>query len=208
MSWTGTRPAGAPPTCAPSIGPPEPDPILALRAGDPAPFEQFVRAHSRSLVALFRRRGASLARAEDLTQEVFLKLCESTHQYEPRERFQAFCFRVARNVWVDECRRIAVRSGAHPEPLRLHEAELAGATVEPHAALSLDEEQRGLESLLLALAPAHRRVFELVLIAGLTYSEIAAQLSIPVGTVKSRMFHAVRRLRRAWQERCRTEGVA
>ena len=59
-----------------------------------------------------------------------------------------------------------------------------------------------------ALPDAHRAVFELAVLGELGYAEIGALLGIPVGTVKSRMFHAVRRLRAAWAEAHGTEGAA
>ena len=64
------------------------------------PFEDFVRVHARTVVAFFRQQGASLARAEDLAQEVFLKLYQSAERYEAKERFAAYYFRLARNVWI------------------------------------------------------------------------------------------------------------
>ena len=181
------------------------DPLLALRAGDPAPFEDFVRTSTRGLVAFFHRRGVNLNRAEDLAQEVFLKLYRSAKRYRPRERFQAYCYRTARNLWIDECRRSADRA-----PWRDTRApvETAEVHLDPGGALLFAEEERRLHALLGALPPGQRRVFELALLFELTYPEIGVLLSIPVGTVKSRMFHAVRRLRRAWQERLEREGVA
>ena len=176
------------------------DPLLALRAGDPEPFEDFVRAWTRRLVAFFHRQGASLGRAEDLTQEVFLKLYQSAGRYQARERFPAYCYRTARNLWIDECRRASMREGLL--------ARSTGLQLDPWDALRLAEEERDLHALLGELPPGQRRVFELVLLFELSYAEIGAHLSIPVGTVKSRMFHAVRRLRDAWQAKLQREGVA
>ena len=78
---------------------------------------------------------------------------------------------------------------------------------DPSAPLIFQEEERSLRALLDELPVGQRRVFELALLAELDYGEIGALLSIPVGTVKSRMFHAVRKLRLAWERRAR-EGVA
>jgi RNA polymerase sigma-70 factor (ECF subfamily) len=188
---------------------PQRDPLVALRAGDPAPFEEFVRAWTRSLVAYFRQQGAGLGHAEDLTQEVFLKLFESAGRYQPRERLTAFCFRTARNLWIDQCRRASVRAGyalASDSPGA--PAEAIRVDHDPGAALLLEEEERRLCALLGVLPPGQRRVLELALLAELGYAEIAALLALPVGTVKSRMFHAVRRLRAAWQAQRLREGVA
>ncbi len=173
------------------------DPLTALREGDPVPFEEFVRGHARTLFAFFRHRGAVSARAEDLTQEVFLKLYQSAPRYRPEERFAAYCFRVARNVWIDDCRRSGSRvepeaSGTEPEG---DEEGLPAPFIDPLARLMVEEEAECLRTLLRELAEPQRAVFELAVLGELSYAEIGALLSIPVGTVKSRMFYALRRLR-------------
>jgi RNA polymerase sigma-70 factor (ECF subfamily) len=186
----------------------ERDPLVALRAGDPAPFEDFVRCWTRNLTAYFSRQGAALNRAEDLTQEVFLKLYQSAARYRPEERFQAYCFRTARNVWIDDCRRSAARAEGALARGELEPVESLGTRSDPGAGLVFEEEERSLRARIDALPAGQRRVFELALLAELSYAEIGALLAIPVGTVKSRMFHAVRRLRRSWNEQRQREGVA
>src|SRR5574341_475375 len=162
------------------------DPLLALQQGDPTPFEQFVRAHARTLIAFFRQRGAAHARAEDLAQEVFLKLHQSVRRYRPDERFASYCLRVAHNVWIDDCRRAGVRpdlaAGGADEPA----AEPAAPEIDPAAGLAGEEEDERLRHLLAALPATHRAVFELAVLGELGYAEIGALLGIPVGTVKSR----------------------
>lgn len=173
------------------------DPLLALQQGDPEPFESFVRLHARTMMAFFRQRGAPLGRCEDLTQEVFLKLHQGAARYRSEERFSSYCFRVARNVWIDECRRTGARpeQAAGGEDDEEHPREPVAPALDPTAGLALAEEETAVQRLLATLPPAHRAVFELAVLGELGYGEIATQLGIPVGTVKSRMFYAVRRLR-------------
>ncbi|MEM7309748.1 MAG: RNA polymerase sigma factor [Planctomycetota bacterium] len=185
-----------------------PDPLVALRDGDPEPFEAFVRASAARFVGFFRRQGAGPEEAEDLTQEVFLKLHQNAARYRQEERFSSFCFRVARNVWIDGQRRRAAR----PRPLSLDKRlggpqgaqadragvlgdTLAGEAPEPFEALRVREEAERLRSAARELPEHHRLVFELGVVQELSYGEISSILDIPTGTVKSRMFHAVRRLR-------------
>jgi len=171
------------------------DPLLALQHGETAPFESFVRSHARTMMAFFQQRGAPPGRLEDLAQEVFLRLHQGAARYRPEERFSSYCFRIARNVWIDECRRVGVR----PELARGGEDELEvepiAPPVDPLASLVEGEESEAVQRLLATLPEAHRAVFELAVLGELSYGEIGAQLSIPLGTVKSRMFYAVRRLR-------------
>jgi RNA polymerase sigma-70 factor (ECF subfamily) len=173
------------------------DPLLALQNGDTGPFETFVTLHSRTLIAFFKSRGAALTRAEDLSQEVFVRLFRHADRYTPQERFQAYCFRVARNVWIDDLRRSGVRpeaEGAGGED-DLPIEEPVAPPVDPLAQLSGLEEEQRLRRLIGVLPERQRSVFELAVLGELAYPEIADVLGIPVGTVKSRMFHAVRRLR-------------
>src|SRR5688572_30603888 len=143
---------------------PESDPLLALQAGDPHPFEAFVRAWSSTLVAYFVHHGSLVNRAEDLTQEVFLKLFRSRARYRPRERFTAYLFRTARNVWIDDCRRTAVRHARLGVRDGSGAVDAPGRHPDPCLALLSKEEERGLEELLDELSTAQRRVFELVLL--------------------------------------------
>jgi len=179
------------------------DPLLALQRGDPAPFESFVRSHARTMMAFFQQRGASAARLEDLAQEVFLRLHQGAARYRPEERFSSYCFRVARNVWIDECRRAGVRpqlaAGGEGEDEERHEP--VAPAVDPLAGLVQGEEEAGVARLLATLPESHRAVFELAVLGELSYGEIARLLAIPVGTVKSRMFYAVRRLREELEAR-------
>jgi RNA polymerase sigma-70 factor (ECF subfamily) len=176
----------------------EPDPLAALRDGDPGPFEAFVRAETPTLLAFFLRLGAGRAEAEDLTQDTFLKLFRHAPQYRAQDRFAPYALRVARNAWIDRRRRASVR----PAPAAGGEAEDERPEVNepverrgPFELASAGEERRRVTDALAALPDHHRLVFELGVLQELPYAEIADALDIPVGTVKSRMFHALRRLR-------------
>jgi len=172
------------------------DPLLALARGDPAPFERFVQQETATLLAFFLRLGATRAEAEDLAQELFLKLFRHAETYQPSGRFEPFVFRVARNAWIDRTRRVEVRAtGGDDDPGQAGAAALAGEESSPGLDLERREEAQRARAALAALSPAHRMVFELGVLQEVSYAEIAQLLEIPEGTVKSRMFHAVRKLR-------------
>ena len=176
-----------------------PDPLDALRRGDTGPFEAFVTAWSGRLVGFFRRLGAGRSEAEDLTQDVFLKVYRSSSTYQARSAFGAYVLRVARNAWIDRRRRQAVRpvdsvldasrDGEAPRELRDPRAE------DPTRRAELGEESARLRAALARLPQAHAEVFELAVLQERPYAEISELLEIPVGTVKSRVFHALRKLR-------------
>jgi len=176
------------------------DPLAALRRGDPRLLEAFVAAEAGSFLRFFRRLGASLHEAEDLVQEVFLKLYRSAPSYDPRSAFGAYALRVARNAWIDRRRR----RGARPEGPPLEELEGGAARrgaaqfevgADPSLPSEQTEELRRVARAMASLSEAHAEVIELAILQALPYAQIAEVLDIPVGTVKSRVFNAVRNVR-------------
>ena len=178
----------------------ERDPLAALRAGDPRPYEAFVETELPTFLGFFQRLGAARAEAEDRVQDLFLKLYQHARTYERQGRFAAYAFRVARNLWIDRSRRFALRevtrgADAGDDAFLGRVADVG--LEEPLEGLSRKEEVDRLRTALAELPEHHRLVFELGVVQELPYAEIGAILDIPVGTVKSRMFHAVRKLQEA-----------
>ena len=174
------------------------DPLAALAAGQPSLFEDFVAKEAGTLLGFFRRLGADPVEAEDLFQETILKLFRGAKNYQQSGRFDAYAFRAARNVWIDSRRRSAVRersAGAAVDDGGQVVESAPGNEPEPFEGLELEERSKRLLQAVRGLDEAHRAAFELGVIQGLPYSEVALLLDVPVGTIKSRVFHAVKRLR-------------
>jgi len=163
--------------------------LMALaRTDDRGAFAALVARHQKKLLNYFRRSGVQYD-AEDLVQQTFLRLYRYRNRYTPRAKFTTFLFLMARQVWIDELRkrkraeRLADALAAEPEPA-------AGVGTAPPQGARLDVAQA-----VAALPEAMRQVVELGIYQDLPYAEIARILSIPAGTVKSRMFNAIRLLR-------------
>ena len=163
-----------------------PDEELMLMAArdDMAAFEQLVVRHQKPLLNFFYRLGV-YTDAEDLVQLTFVRLYRYRGKYSPEAKF------TARQVRVDEVRkRIRLRNlreklaeeNRRAEPIQA-DAPYTGASDDLQAALS-------------QLSEAHREVVVLGMLQDLPYTEVSEILGVPVGTVKSRMFHALRTLRR------------
>jgi RNA polymerase sigma factor (sigma-70 family) len=162
--------------------------MALIGRGDRDAFAALVRRHQRPLLGLFRRLGIDAHAAEDCAQETFLRVFRSSARYRPIAPFPAFLYRLARQSWVDWGRRES-RRGRCAE-----RADLAGLPAEPAGSI---DDRLDLEAALRTLPEHLKWVVLLAVEAGLAHAEIGAVLELPVGTVKSRMFHAVRRLRRA-----------
>jgi RNA polymerase sigma-70 factor (ECF subfamily) len=171
------------------------DRALMLRTcgGDREAFTEIVRRHQRSLLNFFRRSGV-YTDAEDLVQQTFVRLYRYRDRYRPSAKLTTFLFLLARQVWIDEIRRRQraerLRQGLEAEPL----PEPADARPPEHGRIDV-------ERALAALPEGLRVVVVMAVYERLPYAEIAAALQIPVGTVKSRMFNALRLLRRVMEDR-------
>ncbi len=162
--------------------------LMALLAdGRNEAFEALVRRHQRALVNFFSRLGADGDGADDCAQETFLRLFRYRDRYRPSAPFRSFLYTLARHTWADWRRR---RERRRTVSIDGHEEKASADDGARDDLLDLDAALRSL--------PEHLRwVVTLSVYQGLAYAEIAEVLEIPVGTVKSRMFHAVRRLREA-----------
>lgn len=167
--------------------------------GDEPAFEQLVMRHQHALYGYFLRRTGQPSLAEELTQEVFLRLWRHAPLYRARSKFQTYLYRVAHNMYIDYLRR----SSARPRETSLDSEEGSGieriapdAGVPPDAAFDRDEVKARLHQALHKLPEREREVLLLVFDENLHYRECAEILRIPPGTVKSRVHTAVERLRR------------
>ena len=176
----------------------ERDPLVALAAGDPELFESFVTSEMGTLLGFFRRLGGSQAEIEDLAQDTVVKLYRSAHLYSPSNRFDAFVFRTARNVWIDSRRKAGVRAhliSSSSEEGSSALMEVESEDREPFEAVESEERAEMLNSAVAQLSATHRMAFELGVIQGLPYAQVGEILEVPIGTVKSRVHNAVIKLR-------------
>jgi len=147
-----------------------------------------VTRYRQPLLTYFYRQGAQ-TESEDLVQETFIRLHRYRNRYRPDAKFSSFLFTLAHHAWLDHGRRVQRRSRAY----LTYEDECARQRV-PDEAPDSDVD---VEAAMSALSAKHRQVIELYFYQGLRLQEIACNLGIPVGTVKSRLNHALRGLREA-----------
>ena len=146
--------------------------------------------HAASVYGLAYRMVRERSAAEDVVQEAFIAVWRSRHGYRPeRGSVRTWLLTITRNRAIDAIRRS--RAGVHVEFRDGHHGEAPERTDE--------EVLRGLETVairtaLAGLPAAQREALELGYLSGLTQGEIAARLGIPLGTVKSRMRLALRKL--------------
>jgi RNA polymerase sigma-70 factor, ECF subfamily len=153
--------------------------------------------------APLRRFLASLlqdqTRAEDGVQETLLRLWLHRKSYEPTGRFSSYLFQIARHyAWNQQKKYRREIIGGFPDGQEL--AIPAPRANQPDAIFLERIRMERIRAAVRALPPHYRVVFELNQAEGLRYAAIADRLDIPLGTVKSRMSEALRRLRLSLSE--------
>jgi len=172
--------------------------------GDIGAFDELVRRHSSSVFTFILRRVPDRSSAEDILQDVFIRMLTHLHEYRHRERMRAWLIRIAHNRIVDKARQDRAAHLVSTE-MRHPAAEDTGPTLGDRLAAPAQQqpeqlaEQRELaaaaQSALGQLAPAQRDVF-LMRQAGLSFKEIARIQGCSINTALGRMHDAVHALRR------------
>ena len=161
--------------------------LRRMAAGDQTALTEAHRRHHRVAHAIARRALGDPALSEDAVQEAFLDLWRGAEKFDPaRAKLSTWIAVLAHRRAVDIARREARRQ------TEAYEEHLAPAdTYTTEERVVLREDQRSVRAALRDLPERERTVIELAYYGGLTQSQIAATLKIPLGTAKSRMFKAL-----------------
>lgn len=163
------------------------DELLALaRDNDADAFAVIYDRHATAAYSLAHRICGTRALAEDVVQEAFLSLWRRLDRYDAaRGEVRSWLLGIVHNGAIDKLRQSALheRRRASSDGLeeRLQSPERTDLEVEQR------EQASEVQTALRALPPEQRRVIELAYFGGLTHTEIAARLELPVGTIKGRM---------------------
>ena len=169
----------------------------ALQPWTPPSWDEVVRTHSARVHRLAYRLTGNPHDAEDLTQEVFVRVFRSLGSYTPGT-FEGWLHRITTNLFLDQVRRKArIRFDALPDDAeRLPSADRGPAQVYDDTHFDAD-----VQTALDALPPDFRAAVVLCDLEGLTYEEIAATLGVKIGTVRSRIHRGRTQLRAALAHR-------
>jgi RNA polymerase sigma-70 factor (ECF subfamily) len=160
--------------------------VAAAQEGDSVAFESLVRENVDAVYGHALRFFADAGTAEDVTQEVFLKVYRSIGGFDGRSSFRTWLYRLTRNVCLDTF-RAGRRRPVPMDPVQMPEISRGDIADDVIVAETL-------ERAVATLQPEDRDAFNAVTLFGLSYEEASGSLGVPVGTVKSRVFRARRTL--------------
>jgi RNA polymerase sigma-70 factor, ECF subfamily len=168
--------------------------MLAYRGGDAGAFETLYRRHRGALYRFVLRSLKQRAAAEELFQEVWIRVIEARGRYSPQARFTTWLYTIAHNLLVDHWRRKGLSLVQLDEELAIAAADNPARQAE--ARESLARLMQALE----ALPPAQREAFLLHEEAGLSVAEIAAATGAGEEAAKSRLRYAMAKLKAAVED--------
>jgi RNA polymerase sigma-70 factor (ECF subfamily) len=192
------------------LTPSDHDLMQRIRERDTGAFEVLFARHRDGLHRYLTRTVRDTAAADDLAQEVFLRVWTRAEQWNGQGAFKAWLFRIATNLalnhlrWVRRRRERPLDVPAE-EPGEGAEADSSGWLMDtsapgPEAQLEQEEHRQQVRRLVSALPCDKRELFRMAYEAQMEIREIAEALGIPEGTVKSRLHYARKRLAQAWRE--------
>src|SRR5687768_3159121 len=155
--------------------------------GDQAAWETIVRLYWRKVFNVAYKFVGRHDMAEDLTQDVFLKLFKSLDTFDRRANFQTWLISVSRNLCIDHYRSVRKERETINRDVDPSELTPASTTRSPQAELEVRDRVQMLRQALDKLAPTLRTAVMMRDIQEMTYQEIADRLKLPEGTVKSRI---------------------
>lgn len=179
--------------------------MLAFRDGETGAFAFLVRRHQRGLYNFLLRSVGDRGRAEELLQDVFVRVIRSKHRYQQTAKFSTWVYKIARNITIDESRRAKFRRHASLDAKRGRSRDgnegralvdrLAADEIGTDAAAEAPTIRNRIASAVAELPEEQRVVFLMRQLKGMSFKQIGEIVGAPENTVKSRMRYALEKLR-------------
>lgn len=172
--------------------------IAAVCRGQEAPFTEVYRRYYQRIFRFLTGAIRSRTTAEDLVQEVFLRVVQSSDRFDPAYRFETWIFTIARNLVKNEYRKRS-RQGTTTSLDDLTFAVSEEQLNEPATPLWMAKEEslfvaQAIDRAMTELSPEVHMILQLRYREGLEVNEVAQIIGCPVGTVKSRVYYGLRKL--------------
>jgi RNA polymerase sigma-70 factor (ECF subfamily) len=165
----------------------ERDLVARLRAGDAGAFEDLVRRYQHRVFGVAVRMLASAAEAEEIAQEVFLRVHRSIGEFRGEARLSTWLYAIASRLCLN---RLATADRRRPREGDETLLRLPSSTPDASAVLERGELEAALHEAIAGLPEDRRIVVVLRDLEGLPYDDIAAVLDLELGTVRSRLHRA------------------
>jgi len=177
--------------------------VVRAREGRETAFRELIGRYERPVFSLIYRLVRDRERAEDLSQDTFIKVLNALHRYDPSYKFSSWIFKIAHNTALDHLRKkepdtLSLDGSPHAETASDIEAStvsVASDARNPEDYAAHQELSGTLERAVAQLRPEYRTAIVLCHMEGRPYEEIAEIMDVPLGTVKTYIHRARLELR-------------
>lgn len=171
--------------------------LTRIGVGDREAFARLFSKYAGKVKGYLLRLGASAAAAEDLAQEAMVSVWRRAASFDPaRAKASTWIFVIARNAWIDKLRREKVELAYRSVTIVSEKSEEEA----PEQATMRVQTEEQIAAALATLSEEQRQVVRLSFFEDRPHAEIAKHLSLPLGTVKSRLRLALIKLRTHWEQ--------
>lgn len=175
--------------------------IERIQSGDIEAFREFVESNREKVYYLARNLTGNHHDAEDLSQDVFIKVYQSISKFRKKAKIQTWLHRITVNAFIDRKRKrvlnIIKLNPEQEDTNRIPEPVEESVTGNPERYVDSQIMQKNIHQALDKLSPKERSVFVLKHYQNHTIREIASTLKIAEGTVKSLMFRSIQKMQKA-----------
>ena len=172
--------------------------MLAAQKGDLGAFQELTRRYREPLRRFFAALLLESSQADDCVQETFLRLWLLRQAYQPTGKFSTYLFQIGKHHLLNHKRKL--RQDAICSPVEAAQHVAMPEQMQPESIVLRQDRQAQLQQAIYKLPLHLREVVEMRHTKQYAYAEIARHLQIPVGTVKSRLSEAIRRLKQQLSE--------
>ncbi len=180
--------------------------MMQFQGGDRLALAELVRRHKTPVYNFILRQVRSKPTAEDLTQDVFVRVVQSAASFKHEARFTTWVYSIARNLCIDHLRKMSLRRHPSLEQPRGQDeggTPLGERIADEHPSASAERRVMSADigarvvAAVESLPPEQREVFLLRQMGKVPFKDIAKMTGVPENTVKSRMRYALERLQEA-----------
>jgi RNA polymerase sigma-70 factor (ECF subfamily) len=170
----------------------DPELIATILKGEQERFRELVERYQGRLVNFLYRLLHDRADAEDLAQDVFLKVYQALDRYDPKYKFSTWLFRVAQNAAIDQLRKRRLKMVSMDRPSSVDRDagtwEFPGHERSQYARVRNDERSDAIREAIEELPWEYRELIAMRHFGELSYDQIATVKKMPLGTVKNKLF--------------------
>lgn len=181
--------------------------VQQIIQGDERAFARLMSRYRDAIYFMVLKMVTNKNDAEDLTLEIFVKAFSNINTYNPDFAFSTWLFKIAQNTTIDFIRKrknnlISIDYDTEDES-SISEHILQSSVLNPEETLIKEQEEVLIKELITKMKPKYQQLIELRYFKEFAYEEIAAELNLPIGTVKTQLFRAKAALGELLAERIR-----